>query len=104
MSEKEAEWDRENRDLLVDLRITTVGTDATSVPTLGSTSTFTSKTLTSPTIQTSPVLAAATNLKYTVASADGTATKTWDGITQSTGIKTYMGIALASVKSVNGIT
>lgn len=30
--------------------------------------------------------------------------KTWDGITQSTGIKTYNGLALASTKSVNGIT
>lgn len=30
--------------------------------------------------------------------------KTFDGVTQSTGIKTYFGVALASVKSVNGIT
>lgn len=30
--------------------------------------------------------------------------KTWDGVTQSTGIKTYQGVTLASVKSVNGIT
>lgn len=30
--------------------------------------------------------------------------KTWDGVTQSTGIKTYEDVALASVKSVNGIT
>ncbi len=29
--------------------------------------------------------------------------KTWDGVTQSTGIKTYLGTALASVKSVDGI-
>ncbi len=56
-----------------ELRITTVGTDATSVPTLGSTSTLTNKTLTSPTIQTSPVLAAGTNLKFTLP-ADLTAT------------------------------
>lgn len=59
-----------------ELRITSanVGTNADSVPTLSSTSTLTNKTLTSPTIQTSPVLAAATNLKYTVPSSDGTAT------------------------------
>lgn len=30
--------------------------------------------------------------------------KTWDGVTQSTGIKTYMGVALASTKSVMGVT
>lgn len=30
--------------------------------------------------------------------------KTWDGITQSTGIKIYEGVALASVKSVEGVT
>ncbi len=30
--------------------------------------------------------------------------KTWDGVTQSTGIKTYFGVALASVKSVNGVS
>lgn len=30
--------------------------------------------------------------------------KTWNGVTQSTGIKTYEGVALASVKSVNGVT
>lgn len=29
--------------------------------------------------------------------------KTWDGITQSTGIKTYIGVALASTKTVDGI-
>lgn len=59
-----------------ELRITSanVGTNADSVPTLSSTSTFTNKTLTSPTIQTSPVLAAATNLKFTVPSSDVTGT------------------------------
>lgn len=59
-----------------ELRITSanVGTNADSVPTLSSTSTLTNKTLTSPTIQTSPVLAAATNLKFTVPSSDVTAT------------------------------
>lgn len=30
--------------------------------------------------------------------------KTWDGITQSTGIKQYFGVDLASVKTVNGIS
>lgn len=30
--------------------------------------------------------------------------KTWDGVTQSTGIKTYGALALASVKTVNGVT
>ncbi len=59
-----------------ELRITSanVGTNADSVPTLSSTSTLTNKTLTSPTIQTSPVLAAATNLKFTVPTADPSAT------------------------------
>ncbi len=59
-----------------ELRITSanVGTNADSVPTLSSTSTLTNKTLTSPTIQTSPVLAAATNLKFTVPSSDPSAT------------------------------
>lgn len=33
-----------------------------------------------------------------------TGVKTFDGVTQSTGIKTYLGVAVASVKSVNGIT
>ncbi len=59
-----------------EFRITSanVGTNADSVPTLSSTSTMTNKTLTSPTIQTSPVLAAATNLKFTVPTADPSAT------------------------------
>lgn len=59
-----------------DLRVTSanVGTNGDSVPTLSSTSTLTNKTLTSPTIQTSPVLAAATNLKFTLPSADPSAT------------------------------
>lgn len=59
-----------------EFRITSanVGTNADSVPTLSSTSTLTNKTLTSPTIQTSPVLAAATNLKFTVPSSDVTGT------------------------------
>ncbi len=30
--------------------------------------------------------------------------KTFDGVTQSTGIKTYLGVALSSTKSVDGIT
>lgn len=38
------------------------------------------------------------------AAAGPTGVKTWDGITQSTGIKTYFGVAVASVKSVNGVT
>ncbi len=58
-----------------ELRITSanVGTNADSVPTLSSTSTLTNKTLTSPTIQTSPILAAGTNIKFTLP-ADLTAT------------------------------
>lgn len=58
-----------------ELRITSanVGTNADSVPSLSSTSTLTNKTLTSPTIQTSPVLAAGTNIKFTLP-ADLTAT------------------------------
>lgn len=33
-----------------------------------------------------------------------TTVKTWDGITQSTGIKEYFGVALANVKTVDGAT
>ena len=29
--------------------------------------------------------------------------KTWDGVTQATGIKTYFGVGLANVKTVNGV-
>lgn len=36
--------------------------------------------------------------------AGPTNVKTWDGVTQSTGVKTYIGNALASTKSVNGVT
>lgn len=43
-----------------DLRVTTAGTNAASVPTLGSTSTFTNKTLTSPSITTSLVTGSTT--------------------------------------------
>ncbi len=59
-----------------ELRITSanVGTNADSVPTLSSTSTLTSKTLTSPVLQTTPVLAAAGNFKFTVPTADPSAT------------------------------
>jgi len=38
------------------------------------------------------------------AAAGPTGVKTWNGVTQSTGIKTYLGVALASVKSVIGVT
>lgn len=34
--------------------------------------------------------------------AGPTTVKTWDGITQSTGIKTYFGVDLANVKTVDG--
>lgn len=38
-----------------------------------------------------------------VASPTGPTTiKTWDGVTQSTGIKTYFGVDLANVKTING--
>jgi hypothetical protein len=43
-----------------DLRVTTAGTNAASVVTVGGTQTLTSKTLTSPTIKTSPTAAGAT--------------------------------------------
>ncbi len=35
--------------------------------------------------------------------AGPTNVKTFDGVTQSTGVKTYLGVAVASVKSVDGI-
>lgn len=38
-----------------------------------------------------------------VAAAGPANVKTWDAVTQSTGIKTYIGVALASVKSVIGV-
>lgn len=71
------------KTLTVSNSLTFTGTDATSfafpsgsdtVVTLAATQTLTNKTLTSPTIQTSPVLAAATNLKFTVPSSDPSAT------------------------------
>lgn len=37
------------------------------------------------------------------AAAGPTNVKTWNGVTQSTGIKTYNGLAVASTKSVNGV-
>ncbi len=59
-----------------ELRITSanVGTNADSVPTLSSTSTMTNKTLTSPVLQTTPVIADGANVIITVPSVDGTAT------------------------------
>ncbi len=39
-----------------------------------------------------------------VAPAGPANVKTFDGVTQSTGIQTYLGVAIASVKSVDGIT
>lgn len=36
--------------------------------------------------------------------AGPTTVKTWDGVTQSTGIKTYFGVTTANVKSVDGAT
>lgn len=57
-----------------DLKVTTPGNVATSVLTTDGTQTVTNKTLTSPTINTSPVLGAAAHLKYTVPTADTTAT------------------------------
>lgn len=36
--------------------------------------------------------------------AGPTGVKTWNGVTQSTSVKTYLGVALASVKSVIGVT
>lgn len=44
-------------------------------------------------------------LTVTYATASGPANvKTWDAVTQSTGVKTYEGVALASTKSVIGVT
>lgn len=61
-----------------EFRITSanVGTNADSVPTLSSTSTLTNKTLTSPVLQTVPVLADAATVIWTVPTVDGTATGT----------------------------
>lgn len=63
------------------LSLLTTGTTVMTFPaatdtvvTLAATQTLTNKTLTSPIIQTSPVLAAATNLKFTVPSSDPSAT------------------------------
>lgn len=54
--------------------VMTFPTATDTVVTLAASQTLTNKTLTSPTIQTSPVLAAATNLKFTVPSSDVTGT------------------------------
>lgn len=50
----------------------------------------------------SPVFATDTPSVCSVVGPAGV--KTWNGVTQSTGIKTYLGVALASTKSVIGIT
>lgn len=39
-----------------------------------------------------------------VSASGPTNVKTWDGVTQSTGIKTYMGVTLANTKTVDGIS
>lgn len=49
----------------------------------------------------SPVFA--TDVPAVCAVVGPTNVKTWDGVTQSTGVKTYFGVAVASVKSVNGV-
>jgi len=41
---------------------------------------------------------------YAATPAGPTTVKTWDGVTQSTGIKTYFGVPVANTKSVNGAT
>ncbi len=43
-------------------------------------------------------------VKYLAPASGPTNVKTWTGITQSTGIKTYIGTALASVKTVIGLS
>ncbi len=43
-------------------------------------------------------------IKYQAPASGPANVKTKDGITQSTGIKTYMGVVVASVKSVEGVT
>ncbi len=45
-----------------------------------------------------------TTVNGTAVAAGPANVKTKDGITQSTGIKTYMGVVIASVKSVEGVT
>lgn len=50
----------------------------------------------------SPVFATDTPSVCSVVGPAGV--KTWNGVTQSTGIKTYLGVALASTKSVIGVT
>ncbi len=57
-----------------ELRITTPGSNSASVPTLGSTSTLTNKTLTAPTIGGAAVVADAATVAFTVPTVDGTAT------------------------------
>ena len=51
-----------------------ISVEGVNVVTISSSDTLTNKTLTSPTIQTSPVIAAATQIKLTVPTGDGTAT------------------------------
>lgn len=43
-------------------------------------------------------------LAYPYTNPGPTNVKTWDGVTQSSGVKTYEGVAIASVKSVIGVT
>lgn len=57
-----------------ELRVTTPGTNSASVPTLGSTSTLTNKTLTAPAIGGAASLADAATISIIVPTVDGTAT------------------------------
>lgn len=57
-----------------DFRVTTAGTNSASVVTVGGTQTLTAKTLTSPVLQTVPVIADGATVILTVPTVDGTAT------------------------------
>jgi len=46
----------------------------------------------------------ASDVPATCSVAGPTTVKTWDGVTQSTGIKTYLGVTVANTKSVIGAT
>lgn len=45
-----------------------------------------------------------TALSLSVGTVGPAGVKTWDGVTQSTGIKQYFGVDLANVKTVNGVS
>ena len=71
--------------------------------TSGSFDLFTQASSDAPIWQTHSAWATRGSITTHAAAAGPANVKTWDGVTQSTGIKTYFAVTLASVKTVDGI-